>query len=340
MRHHLRAGYVLADMSFATRLLDKADDLQESRPWLAVPFATWKKFSDNQAGNLAALIAYYAFASLFPLLLVAYSILDLIARNNATLAGRLREALEDYPVIGTQLGQTGSTGVTKTGIALVIGILVALYAGRGVAMAMQNAMNTVWAVPMYRRPAFPKNLLRSLGLIALLGPGEVITIALSSIAGGTGHLGSVGAKITAFVVSLLLNIALFWLGFRIATSKGIHGKDFRFGAVLAAIAWQILQLIGGVFIAHTSKSAYGVFGVVLGLLGWLYLEAQITLYVVELDVVRARRLWPRSLAPPPLTEADLRAYQMYAEAGLHRPELKVVVTQVPPGTSDGPNIQQ
>ena len=70
-----------------------------------------------------------------------------------------------------------------------------------------------------------------------------------------------------------------------------------------------------------------MFGVVLGLLAWFYLQAQITLYVVELDVVRARRLWPRSLVPPPLTEADLRAYQMYAEAGLLRPELAVEVWQ-------------
>ena len=327
-------------MSFLTRWLNKADDLQQGRRWLAVPVATWKKFSDNQAGNLAALIAYYAFASLFPLLLVAYSILDIIARQNATLAARLRSALKHYPVIGTQLGESASHGLNKTGIALVIGILLTLYAGRGVATAMQNAMNTVWGVPMYRRPAFPKGLLRSLGLIAVLGPGEVITIALSTIAGGTGHLGSVADQVAAFAVSLLLNIVLFWLGFRIATSKEVDGKDMRLSAVLAAISWQILQLIGGAIIGHATNSAYGVFGVVLGLLAWFYLQAQITLYVVELDVVRARRLWPRSLAPPPLTQADMRAYEMYAEAGLLRPGLEVAVRAVPSASDDGPTLRQ
>jgi membrane protein len=336
----LLAGSVQADMSFVTRWLDKADKLQQSRPWLAVPVATWKTFSDNQAGNLAALIAYYAFASLFPLLLVAYSTLDLIARNNATLARRLTSALKNYPVIGMHLGGTASNGLNKTGFALAIGILLTLYAGRGVATAMQNAMNTVWGVPMYRRPAFPKGLLRSLGLITLLGPGEVITIALSSIAGGTGHLGSIGAKLAAVAVSLLLNIALFWLGFRIATPKEIDGKNMRLSAILAAIAWQVLQLIGGTIIGHATNSAYGVFGVVLGLLAWLYLQAQITLYVVELDVVRARRLWPRSIAPPPLTKADLRAYQMYAEASLHRPELEVSVREVPPTSGGRPAGRQ
>jgi membrane protein len=327
-------------MSFLTRLLNKADEFQQRRPWLAVPVATWKKFSDNQAGNLAALIAYYAFASLFPLLLVAYSILDLIARQNPTLAGRLRSALKQYPVIGTHLGQTASQGINRTGIALVIGILLTLYAGRGVAVAMQNAMNTVWGVPRYRRPGFPKNLLRSFGLIALLGPGEVITIALSTIAGGTGHLGSAGAKVAAFAVSLVLNIVLFWLGFRIATSKDVDGKALRLGATLAAIAWQILQLVGGLFIGHATNSAYGVFGVVLGVLAWFYLQAQITLYVVELDVVRAHRLWPRSIAPPPLTQADLRAYQIYAEAGLIRPELEATVRAGATATGDGPAERQ
>jgi membrane protein len=327
-------------MSFVTRLADKADNLQQSRPWLAVPVATWKKFSDNQAGNLAALIAYYAFASLFPLLLVAYSILDLISRNNAELAKRLTTALHQYPVIGAQLGGDASKGISKTGFALVIGILLTLYAGRGVATAMQNAMNTVWGVPQFRRPQFPKNLLRSLGLIALLGPGEIVTIALSTIAGGTGHLGGTFDKVAAVAVSLVLNIVLFWLSFRIATSKQIDGRDMRLSAVLAAIVWQILQLLGGTIISHTTNSAYGAFGVVLGLLAWFYLQAQVTLYVVELDVVRARRLWPRSLVPPPLTEADMRAYQMYADSDLLRPELEVVVRAGATATKDDSPRQQ
>ncbi len=320
----------------AKGLVHSVDRAQQTRPWLAIAVATWKKFSDNQAGNLAALIAYYAFASLFPLLLVAYSILDIISRNNANLGKRLTAALGQYPVIGTHLGGNTSQGLTKTGFALVIGILLTLYAGRGVATAMQNAMNTVWGVPQFRRPGFPKNLLRSLGLIAVLGPGEIVTIALSSVAGGTGHLGGVLAKVAAFAVSLLLNIVLFWLGFRIATSKEVSGREMRLSAVLAAIAWQILQLIAGTIVHHATNSAYGVFGVVLGLLAWFYLQAQITLYVVELDVVRARRLWPRSLVPPPLTEADMRAYRMYAETGLLRPELTVEVYQaeVPGGDTD------
>jgi membrane protein len=324
----------------AKGLGQSVDRAQQTRPWLAIAVATWKKFSDNKAGNLAALIAYYAFASLFPLLLIAYTIVDLIARNNAELASRLTAALHQYPVVGSYLGVGPSKGLSATGFALVIGILLTLYAGRGVATAMQNAMNTVWGVPRFQRPRFPKSLLRSLGLIAVLGPGEIVTIALSTVAGGTGHVGGALDKVGAFAVSLLLNIVLFWLGFRLATSKEVSGREMRLSATLAAVAWQILQLIGGTIIGHATNSAYGVFGVVLGLLAWFYLQAQITLYVVELDVVRARGLWPRSLDPPPLTEADMRAYQTYAESGLLQPDLAVEVTQAPRGSEDSPPARQ
>lgn len=311
----------------ASRMVGAIDRAQQNRSWLAMGVATWKKFGDDQAGNLAALVAYYAFASLFPLLLVAYTVLDLLAKGSPSVASRLRAALTDYPVIG----HLGGHGLSQAGLALVVGILLTLYASLGVANAIQNAMNAAWAVPRYQRPGFPKNKLRSLGLIAVIGPGETITIALSTVASGAGHLlGGAGGKAAAIVISLLLNIGLFWLAFRIATPKTISGRALRLGAILAAIAWQILQLALSSGLVHLhNNSAYGTFGSVLAILAWFYLQAQITLYVVELDVVRARKMWPRSLVPPPLTQADMRAYQAYAEQTQLRPELDISVTEAP-----------
>ncbi len=311
----------------AAQLISRADRLQQHSRVLAVAVATLKKFSDDQAGNLAALIAYYAFASLFPLLLVTYSILNIISRNNAKLGSRLTKALHQYPVIGTHLGGTASHGLNKTGLALIIGILLTLYGARGIANAIQNAMNSAWGVPRYQRPKFPWSLLRSFGLIAVLGPGVIATIALSSLAGGTGHLPGALARLAAVTASLVLNVGLFWLGFRIATSKQIATRDLRLSAILAAVVWQLLQLLGGYFVGHQLKtnSAYGTFAIVLGLLAWFYLQAQLTLYLTELNVVRTRHLWPRSIAPPPLTDADLRAYRFHAQAGRSREDLEVDV---------------
>jgi membrane protein len=127
------------------------------------------------------------------------------------------------------------------------------------------------------------------------------------------------------VVSLVLNVLVFWLGFRLAVQREIKARDMLLGAVLSAIVWQILQLLGTYLVAHTlkSESVYGVFGVVLGLLAWLYLQAQFTLYAVEANVVSVRRLWPRSLAPPPFTPEDLRAFDMYAKMQERRREVNI-----------------
>jgi membrane protein len=319
-------------MSRIEQLRDRIDRLQQGHRVPAVAFGTVKKFGDDQAGNLAALIAYYAFASIFPLLLVLVTVLDLVVRNNEKLRQQLlNSALSQYPGVGDQL-KNSVHGLTSTGIALVIGLVFTIYGARGIATAMQNAMNSVWAVPQYRRPKFPWSLLRSLGLILVLGPGEIITITLSSVAGGSGHLGGLGSKIAAIAVALVLNIGLFWLGFRIATAAEIPTRDLRLSAILAAIVWQILQVAGGYFVSHqlAHNSAYGAFGIVLGLLAWFYLQAQITLYVIELDVVRTRRLWPRSLAPPPLTPADLKAYKMYAQASQRQADLDIEVRETGP----------
>ena len=111
----------------------------------------------------------------------------------------------------------------------------------------------------------------------------------------------------AFAVSLVLNFGLFWLAFRLATAKEITWRQLWLGAAISAVIWQILQAFGGYFLSHQIAHAsplYGTFAFVLGLIAWLYLQAQLTLYAVEINVVRAYRLWPRSLAPPPYTEQD------------------------------------
>jgi uncharacterized BrkB/YihY/UPF0761 family membrane protein len=137
------------------------DELQQRRAWLAFPVAVWKKFGDDQAGNLAALVAYYAFVSIFPLLLVLVTVLSIALKHNPDL-----------------------------------------------------------------------------------------------------------------------------------------------------------QAVGGYFISHqlaNTSDTYGTFAVVLGLLAFLYLEAELTLYAVEINVVHEYRLWPRSVAPPPYTEQDQRAFELYAQ---------------------------
>jgi membrane protein len=311
----------------AARLEREIARLQQRRPALAVAFGTYKKFSDDQAGYLAGLIAYYGFAALLPLLLGLIAVLELIASDDGSLRKHLLEStLSQYPGVAGEL-KSSAHGQTATGFALAVALVFTLYGAHRFATAVQNAMNTVWGVPRYRRPKLPLSLLRSFGLIMVMGPGLIATVTLAGIANGIGALGGPGSRILAVCVSLLLNIGLYWLGFRIATASEVPARYLRPCAILAAISWETLQLVGGYFISHQlkSNSVYGAFGIVLGLLAWLYLQAQLTLYLVELNVVRVKQLWPRMVAPPPTGYADIRTYDLAAQASLRQPDLEIEV---------------
>ena len=310
-------------------ILRRFDDLQQRHRTLAYPIAVWKKFNDDQAGYLCALLAFFGFLSLFPLLLVLVTVLGLLLHGNPGLQHRvLDSALADFPVIGQQL-KTNVNGIGRSGFGLAVGIVGSLLGARGLADAAQYVLNKLWAVPYTRRPGFPHSWLRSYGIIAVLGLGVLATTVLSGIGawGGRGAFG-IGVQAVSVALSLVVNIGLFWLAFHLATAGDVTWRDQRLAAVLAGAVWQILQITGGFIVAHqlrNSSSLYGVFGVVLGLLAWLYLQARLTLYAVEADVVRTRRLWPRSLFPPPLTDEDRQVYRSYAR-----------IEQRLPGEPEGP----
>lgn len=316
-------------MKAAERVKSLIDTHQRGRPWLAFPVAVWKKFSDDQAGNLAALLAYFAFVSIFPLLLVLVTVLGIVLRSDPGLQHKLlNSALAEFPVIGQQLKPKSLAG-SRSGIALAIGIIGTFLGARGVANAAQNAFNTVWAVPMRERPGFPYSLLRSVALTLVVGIGLIATTVLSSLAGGVGNTitGPAGA-VAAVAVSLVFNFGVFWLGFWLGTAKTIGFRDLLLGAILTAIVWQILQTVGGYFVSHQlshASSLYGTFGIVLGLIAWLYLQAEAAIYALEASMVHARKLWPRSIFPPPLTAEDRQAYKLYAEREERHPEETIEV---------------
>src|SRR6202161_470033 len=268
------------------RLIHAVDRAQQTRSWLAVGVGTYKKFGDDQAGNLAALVAYYAFVAIFPLLLVLVTVLDIVLKSHPAERERLlNSALAQYPVIGPQLGHNIGP-LHQTGLALVVGLLGTFIGARSVATAMQTALNSVWEIPIARRPGFPWSWLRSFGLVLVIGLGLIGTTVLSGIASGEGSvLTGLGAHLAALAVSLAANIGLFWLAFRLGTASEIGWRRLRLGAVIGAVIWQVLQAVGGYFVAHQlahASATYGTFAVVLGLIAWLYLVAELTLYAVEI----------------------------------------------------------
>jgi membrane protein len=267
-----------------------------------------KKFGDDQAGDLAALIAYYGFFSLFPLLLVLTSVLGLVLQGDPELRMRILDsALAQFPVIGEQL-RSHYDSLTVNGVVLGIGTITALWAGLGVTQASQKAMNTVWAIPPEQRPGFLPSRVRGLIMLVVLGTVTVATIFLSGLGTATGELG-MALRILGYVGSLALNLALFLFAFRILTVKRLRWGDLFPGAAAGAVLWTALQLVGTYFVNRQVKNAtpiYGTFALVIGLLVWIYLGARLTVLCAEVNVVRLHRLWPRSLfsRDPPRNAAE------------------------------------
>jgi YihY family inner membrane protein len=307
-------------MQAAEKLLRRADRQHQRRAWIAFPYAVIKKFGDDQAGNLAALIAYYGFLSLFPLMLILVTLLGMLLHNNPELQDAIQaSALANFPVIGEEISNNVHS-LRGSGLALGIGLALALWAGLGVVKVLQTAMNAVWNVPYRHRPSVWVSLLRAMLMLVVLGVVTIASAAAGSL-GATTDSWLIG--IAGIAISVMLNLIIFLLAFRILTTEDVTWGDVFPGAMVAALSWTVLQALGGYIVSHQLQGAsdtYGTFAIVIGLLAWIYLGAQMTLFAAEVNVVRKRRLWPRAIAQPPLTEADERALRSYAEQEERRPE--------------------
>jgi YihY family inner membrane protein len=292
--------------------LHALDRRQQQSPRIGFLAAVIKKFGDDQAGQLAALIAYYGFVSLFPLLLVLVTILGFLLQGDPGEQKRILDgALGQFPIVSDQLKLHSLTG---SGIGLAIGVVGSLLAGMGITGATQNAFNRIWSVPFKDRPNFIAAHLRGLGMLAVLGTLSIVSTTVAGFVGSSSH--AAPDVIAGILLAFVLNLALFMTAFKLLTAIDVSWRDLLPGVIVASLFWQLLQHLGGFYIDHELKHTgplYGTFALVLGLLAWLYLGAQLTIFAAEINVVRLRRLWPRSFFSDPLLEADRRALTSSAE---------------------------
>jgi membrane protein len=280
------------------------------RGWTPCAFAlaVVKKFIDDRGPNLGVQIAYWGFFSVFALLLAFVTILGFLFQGDPSFQKDVRDsALEQMPVIGPQLSaHVGS--LAGSGVALAVGVVAALWTGLGATLAVGDAFDRLWAVPRVNRIGFISS--RARGLL-LLGSAGGLTVASTALVGlvTDAQIHPALARVLGLIAATGVDLVVFIACFRLLTSADITVRAVLPGALVAAIGWLALQAIGGVYVSQVVKGSsetYGGFAVVVGLLSWLYLGAQVTLIAAEINVVLARRLWPRSIGAT-LGPADQRA---------------------------------
>ncbi|MDZ4270211.1 MAG: YihY/virulence factor BrkB family protein [Mycobacterium sp.] len=329
-------------------MLGWLDRLQQKSRAAGFVLAVVYKYIDDQAHFLAALITYYAFVSLFPLLLLLTTALGVV------LSGRpewrediVNSAVSQFPLLSDQLNQPEALSGGTT--AVVVGIAGALYGGLGVGQALQNAKDTVWGVPRFVRPDPIRSRIRSLLLLIVLGSALIATTLLTAVGKISTSLGILGSG-GVVVASLLLNTGVCVVAFRMTTARSLTYLQVLPGAVLAALLWQMLQWFGAAFVARVAASASvtnSVFAIVLGLLAFLYLVSTSLLVCAEINAVRVDGLHPRALLTPftdnvDLTAADRKMYSGQAEAQRAKGFQRVEVSfdeHDRPAERDGPGPQ-
>jgi YihY family inner membrane protein len=309
------------------KVMRRVDSVQQRFGPAALVFGVMKKFGDDNAGTLVANLAFSAFLCVFPLLLVLMTVLNIVLAHDPSVHhSLLNSTLREFPVVGTTL-QSNIHGLHRSSvIGLIAGILGLLWGSTGLAQSGLFSMSQIWNLPGPDRPGYVSRLGRSFGFLAVLGLGIVVTTGLASF--GTFGRHNIALGVLAEVLAVAVNIGVYFGAFRVLTPKSVRGRQLVPGAIMGGVFWTVLQAVGGYLIGHDLKNdsvSYGVFAAVLGLVAWVYLGCEVTIYAAELNTVVARRLWPRGLIQPPLTEADQRSLALQATQNQRRPEQEVSV---------------
>ncbi|MDT9594340.1 YihY/virulence factor BrkB family protein [Nocardioides zeae] len=316
-------------------LAGRIDRFQRRHPVLGAPLAVVYKYFDDQGPYLGVIISFYAFLGIFPLLLLATSIFGFVLQGQPELRDTvLSSTLSTFPIIGDQLGRP--EGLQGSVAAIVVGSLAALYGATGLGQALQNAMNTAWAVPRNKRGNPFLQRFRSLVLLLIAGLAVLGVTTLSVIGNSTDLLGrseGLARVLVSLATIAATGLVMSWL-FRLSAARDHSLWAAMPGGFFTAVTWHLLQYAGAAYVTSVlarTSAMNQTFGLVLGLMGLIYAASILVVVAIEINVVLARRLYPRALLTPftdavDLTEADKRAYTAYARAQRHKGFEEVTVS--------------
>ena len=325
--------------AWVNRVIAWADRLQRRRAVLGFPYAVLKKFGDDEGGREAALLTYYGFLSIFPLLLLGVAVLSRVLADRPDLRQRLITAIVPQALRSTV--EHSVTTLPASTIPFVAGLIGLLFSGTGVVFSVYQTLNHVAAVPYRLRPGFVSRYVRVFAMLAALLLGAVAVGALTVVAAALPGVPGV-QRATAVLGSALVVFAVLLLAARLLLARPAPVRALWPGALLGAAAITLVLNVGAPLLARLVSKAgavYGSFATVAGMFALLYLVNQALVYAAEVAAVRQARLWPRALDLSRPTAADTRALALLAREQERIPAARVELRLVTPGSppaADGP----
>lgn len=307
------------------RVVAALDGWQRRHGVLGFPIAVVKKYGDDAGGRHAALLTYYGFLSIFPVLLLAVVALTRILAADPALRERVIDAL-----VPPDLHDTVDTAVTSLptgGLPLLIGLFGLLFSATGFVFTAYDTLNHLAGVPHRRRHGMVPRYLRGfLVLIVLLVcvATMAVLVALSVELLESGALSTAATGLGVLLVSFVLLL----VAARLLVARPVRFADLWPGALLGALVVSTIVLVFSPLLARfvsRSGPVYGSFATIVGLFALFYLVSQALVYSAEVAVVRRRRLWPRALDSADPTDADRRALTVLARVEERIPAERVSV---------------
>ena len=295
----------------------RLDRVQRRHPVFGFPVAVVKRYGEDHGGWLGAIITYYGFFALMPLLLVFVTVLTILFDDNPTRLNRILTAVWDLlPFVGQDIRES-VTPIAGNPAVVAVALVVALWGATNVMKACQDALNRMWGVPRYRRPGFLSKLWRSVAVFVLFGLGVVGTAVITGVTLGfeLPVLSAVATGLGSFVANTLITLGLF----RLLIARRLAAREVLPGALIIGAGTYLLTLAGGLYVQRVvaeASSLYGSFATMVGLFAWIALLVQVFVYGTLVDVVRVERLWPRSLDGRDLGEGDVRAIELTSRRSL------------------------
>jgi len=260
-------------------------------PGLRTVAAVQERYSRDGAGFLASTIAYHAFISVFPLLLVGMSVAGFLLTDPESRMTFSRTLTDTVPGLQPLVGDSIDALVDARGAAGLLGLLGLVWTGTNVVRAAGHALDRVFSIG-HEDDSFIKRNAWAMRSLATLGALAAVAMGMSfggSLLPGDGAAG-IAIGIALIAVGLVVDMALFLVAYRILTRrKGPTRGELVRGAMLAAVGWTLLKLGGSAYAQYTvadAQAVYGTFAGALGLLVLLSAGARIFMYGAELNALR------------------------------------------------------